>query len=300
LKILNFGSMNIDYVYSVPHFVRSGETLSSTGMEVFCGGKGLNQSIALARAGLRVYHAGCIGEDGALLTQSLAENGVDISLIRRCPTQSGHTIIQVDASGQNCILLFGGANRQITEEYIDETLSAFSAGDILLLQNEINLVASMIRKAKARGIRVAVNPAPMNKAMLDAPLEMADMLFLNEIEAADLCGAQDPELQIPALRARYPDSTLALTLGEQGSLYQEPGGAIYRHGVFQTRVTDTTAAGDTYIAYLLAGLESGCDVPERLRLASMAAAIAVSRKGAAASIPRMEEVLNSTLTLRAE
>ena len=287
--------MNIDYVYSVPHFVQPGETLSSTGMQVFCGGKGLNQSIALARAGLTVYHAGCIGEEGGMLVRYLAENGVDTGLIRRCKGKTGHTIIQVDASGQNSILLYGGANQQITEAYIDEALSAFSAGDTLLLQNEVNLVDSMIRKAKARGMRVAWNPAPMNRHVLAAPLDLVDMLILNEVEAAALCGTQDPERQLPALRARYPQATLVLTLGEQGSLYQAPGGEVYRQGIYKVPVVDTTAAGDVYIAYLLAGLETEPDVPGCLRLAAKAAAIAVSRKGAAASAPHMQEVRSSEL-----
>ena len=290
MKILNIGSMNIDYVYTVPHFVRPGETLSSSGMEIFCGGKGLNQSIALARAGLSVYHAGCIGEDGDMLTQNLAENGVDVSLIRRCPARTGHTIIQLDASGQNSILLYGGANRQMTEAYIDEALSAFSANDVLLLQNEVNLVDSMILKAKARGMRVAINPAPMSPSMRSAPLAMVDMLILNEVEAADLSGVQDTGRHIFALRDLYPNATLVLTRGEHGALYQAPGGETFRQGIYQVPVVDTTAAGDTFIAYLLAGLESGQDIPGCLRLAAMAAAIAVSRMGAAASIPGMEEV----------
>jgi len=290
MRIVNIGSMNIDYVYTVPHFVRPGETLSSTDMEVFCGGKGLNQSIALARAGLEVYHAGCIGEDGGMLVQCLAENGVDTSLIHRCAAKTGHTIIQVDPSGQNSILLYGGANQQITEAYIDQTLSAFCAGDVLLLQNEVNLTDSMIRKAKAHGMRVAVNPAPMSERMLAAPLDLADMLFLNEVEAADLCGTQDTGQQIPRLRNRYPRVTLLLTLGEKGALYQAPGGQTLHQGIFRVPVVDTTAAGDTFIAYFLAGLESERDIPECLRLAAMAAAITISRRGAAASIPTIKEV----------
>ena len=290
MKILNIGSLNIDYVYTVSHFVQPGETLSSTAMEVFCGGKGLNQSIALARAGLEVYHAGCIGQEGGMLVQNLADNGVDVGLIQPCSEKSGHAIIQVDATGQNCILLYGGANRCFTEAYIDEALAAFSPGDTLLLQNEVNLVDSMIRRAKARGMRVAVNPAPMSPDMLGATLGMADILFLNEVEAAGLCGVEDTERQIPALRARYPDATLVLTLGEQGALYQAPGGEIFRQGIYPVPVVDTTAAGDTFIAYLLAGLEAGGDIPGCLRLAAMASALTVSRKGAATSIPWMEEV----------
>ncbi len=295
MKILNFGSMNIDYVYAVPHFVRPGETLASTAMEAICGGKGLNQSIALARAGLEVYHAGCIGAEGDMLLAALSENRVHTELIRRCPVQTGHAIIQVDEAGQNSILLFGGANQQITEEYIDEVLAHFDAGDTLVLQNEVNLVDSMIRKAHLRGMRVVLNPAPMSPGVLQYPLELVDMLILNEVEAADLCGIQETAQQLPALRQRYPQATLVLTLGEHGSMYQAPGGPVYTQGIYKVQVADTTAAGDTFIAYLLAALELGSDVPTSLRLAATAAAISVSRKGASVSVPWMDEVRASKL-----
>ena len=111
MKVLNFGSLNYDYTYRVSHMVRPGETLASSGMHVFCGGKGLNQSIALAKAGVNVYHAGMIGEEGGVLLEACKEGGVNADYIRIVSEKSGHTIIQVDKDGQNCILLYGGANR---------------------------------------------------------------------------------------------------------------------------------------------------------------------------------------------
>ena len=130
MKVLNFGSLNLDYVYSVDHMVTPGETLASYGMSVFCGGKGLNQSIALAKAGVSVYHAGMVGEEGGALLEACKEGGVKTDFIKTIPGKSGHTIIQVDKEGQNCILLFGGANRSITKEYVDEVLSHFEKGEI--------------------------------------------------------------------------------------------------------------------------------------------------------------------------
>ena len=114
MRILNYGSMNLDYVYQVPHILRGGETLAASQREIFFGGKGLNQSIALARAGAKVCHAGCIGEDGTEMRDYLSQNGVDTSYISVSESSSGHTIIQVDDSAQNCILLWGGANRRQT------------------------------------------------------------------------------------------------------------------------------------------------------------------------------------------
>ena len=122
MKILNFGSCNIDYVYSVDHIVTAGETISAKNMELFAGGKGLNQSIAAARAGAEIYHAGCIGDDGGMLIDTFLESGVDITYLKRENSKTGHAVIQVDANGENCIFVFEGTNGRITKDYIDEVL----------------------------------------------------------------------------------------------------------------------------------------------------------------------------------
>ena len=150
IKILNFGSCNIDYVYSIDHIVKAGETETTHKMSVFPGGKGLNQSIAAARAGVKIYHAGCVGCDGDILTKILAESGADISYIKRTPEKNGHAIIQVSKEGENSIFLFPGSNELITEDYIDNVLSGFGKGDILLLQNEISNVDYIAEKAHKR------------------------------------------------------------------------------------------------------------------------------------------------------
>ena len=185
MRILNFGSLNIDNVYAVDHFIRPGETMSSLGMEVFCGGKGLNQSIAMARAGAQVWHAGAVGRnDGKKLLELLAESGVNTDFVRKTDGVSGHTIIQVDKNGQNCILLFGGANQEITPGQVDETLAHFEEGDILLLQNEINGLAGLIKKAAEKGMKIYLNPSPVTGELLELPLELVDCFILNEIEGA--------------------------------------------------------------------------------------------------------------------
>lgn len=155
MKILNFGSLNIDYVYKVDHIVQRGETQHSISRSVFSGGKGLNQSVALAKAGLPVHHAGCIGAGGEFLLDMLHESGVDTLLVKVLQdTPSGHTVIQNSKDGDNCILLFGGANQCITKEFCDEVLANFSAGDYLVLQNEISSIPHLIKKAHERGCRL--------------------------------------------------------------------------------------------------------------------------------------------------
>ena len=294
MKILNFGALNIDYVYSVDHIVQKGETLSSEALAIFPGGKGLNQSVALGRAGAPVWHAGAIGEDGRFLLTLLQEAGVHTDHVRTLTqVRSGNAIIQRDRSGDNCILLYGGANRAITREQVEETLSSFGAGDWLVLQNEINGNEWIWEEAKRRGMKIFLNPSPADERLRRLPVEQADYLLLNEVEAAQLLGedkqADWGTAMAGRLRKRFPQAEIVLTLGGEGAAYSGREGE-YRQAAYRTPVVDTTAAGDTFTGYLLASLWRGLPMEESLRIASRAAAIAVSREGAASSIPQWAEV----------
>lgn len=290
MKVLNFGSLNLDYVYSVDHMVKPGETLSSFSMNIFCGGKGLNQSIALARAGAPVFHAGMVGEEGELLLKVCEESGIKTDYIRTIPGKSGHTIIQVDKEGQNCILLYGGANRSITREYVDEVLADFEQGDILLLQNEVNLLDYIIDRAYERGMMIILNPSPYDGALDVCDFSKISMFLLNEVEGEQMTGESDAEDMLERLKIIYPESRVVLTLGGEGSVYQYKE-EQYRQGIYQVKVEDTTAAGDTFTGYFVSSFIAGAPVPEGLALAAKASAIAVSRRGAAASIPLRKEVI---------
>lgn len=290
-RILNFGSLNIDNVYTVAHIVMPGETVDSLEMEVFPGGKGLNQSVALARAGAEVYHAGKIGKDGAFLTQLLQSAGADVSFVETINGYTGKAIIQVEeGSGQNSIILYGGANRQMTELYIDQVLGAFSNNEILVLQNEINLVEYLLQKAAEKGMRIALNPSPIGEEMKQWDLRGVTWLLLNEIEGEALTGEKEPEKVTASLLERYPEMKIVLTLGKAGALYRDKD-QLFHQGIYPTQAVDTTAAGDTFTGYFLAASARG-DSPEKaMEEAAKAAAIAVSRPGAAVSIPTRQEVL---------
>lgn len=298
MRALCFGSLNIDYVYQVPHFVGGGETLAAGALSRFSGGKGLNQSIALARAGLEAWHAGAIGRDGRFLLEELQEAGVHTGYVEVLEDVStGHAIIQRTPSGENCILLYGGANRSITREQVDQVLAGFGPGDALVLQNEISQLPYLAERAKARGMTVALNPSPMEEGLLPL-LPLADYLLLNEIEAAQLCqglGSALPEAEedlAAALAAALPSTAVVLTLGPRGSLYAD-GTRLARQAAVPVRAVDTTAAGDTYTGFFLAGALEGRGVEWAMEFAAAAAAIAVTRPGAAPSIPSREEVLAS-------
>ena len=299
-SVINFGSLNIDYVYGVDHFVSAGETLASTSREVFAGGKGLNQSVAFSKAGCSVYHAGAVGKfDGELLLNVLRNANVDISNIqKREDVPSGHTVIQVDKNGQNCILLYGGANQSLQKDHIKQVLSKFTAGDLLMLQNEVNNLDFMMEEASARGIQIAFNVSPFHTDLLKLPLHLCSYLLVNEIEAAGiaLCSPDEkPEKLLSSLEQNLPDVNIVLTLGSRGSIFKPVGSDPLYQDIFKVQAIDTTASGDTYTGFLLGSLLQGKNAKDALKIAACAAAIAVTRKGAAPSIPSLQEVLTSDL-----
>ena len=305
MKILNFGSLNIDYVYRVAHILQPGETLKAGEMEVFPGGKGLNQSIAAARAGAEVYHAGMVGaEDGGFLLDVCRENQVNTDYIRRAEGKSGHTIIQVDDNAQNSILLFGGGNRKITEDFIGEVLAGFGKGDILVLQNEINLLDVVIDRAYEKGMKIVLNPSPFDEGLNGCDLSKVSVFLVNEIEAGLLAGGNGEDREgsgkgcengedganlVDKILKKYPGAQAVVTMGAQGAFY---GQGSFRHfqRSFPVKAVDTTAAGDTFTGYFVYGLMKGEAIEVIMKRAAMAAAVAVSRKGAVPSIPKREEI----------
>lgn len=287
VKIINFGSINIDHVYRVEHFVRPGETLSSEDYAVFSGGKGANQSIALARAKADVVHVGKIGKEGAWLKEKMQKEGIDTHLVKTVEAPTGHALIQVNSEGENAIIIHGGANETFESDDIKEALESAEAGDIVLLQNEINSVDKILKLAKEKGLKVVFNPAPMTDDVKDYPLELVDIFIINETEGEALSGERKPEQIISAMRKFYPKSAVVLTLGKKGVIYADDKEEI-KVNALKVKAVDTTGAGDTFIGYFLAELSRGAKIEKCLEVAVKASSICVTRKGAADSIPRLD------------
>jgi ribokinase len=290
MKVLNFGSLNVDYFYQVEHLVLPGETISSDNLRITTGGKGLNQSIALSKAGIKPFHGGAIGQtDGDMLKDFLDNNGVNVDFIETFEGPSGHAIIQVDQYGQNCIVLFGGANQQIDHAFADRVLSNFDNGDIILLQNEISSTAYIMEMAYKRGMKIYFNPSPANSKLSEYPIHYVDTLILNEVEGEQLAGQNNVNYVLDSLIEKYPKTKIVLTLGERGVAYADMDKREYC-GIYENTVVDTTAAGDTFTGYFIGCVAKGMDIKHSLKFASAAASITVSRLGAACSIPSLEEV----------
>ena len=294
MQILNFGSLNIDHVYTVDHFVAPGETLLSADYQINAGGKGLNQSIALARAGVAVSHAGMIGGEGVFLKELLSSSGVDVENVITDSTPTGHAIIQVEkSSGENSILLYPGANMQISTDRMQNILRKMPQGSWLLLQNEINDIPFLIENAKDCGLKGAINPAPCTELVRSYPLHLCDLIIVNEIEAACLAACEGSVQQhINTLANLFPESELVVTLGKKGAVYRR-GDVEIAVPARVVKAVDTTSAGDTFTGYFLASKLRGMDAQTAMEYAVFASSITVSRHGAAVSIPTADEVFQS-------
>ena len=249
-------------------------------------------SVAAAKAGAEVWHAGCAGENGEMLIETLSQNNVNTSLIMRSKEKNGHAIIQVNKSGENSIFVYPGTNEMIDKSYIDYVISHFEKGDFLMLQNEINNVDYIIRKAYEKELKIILNPSPINDRLSETDLNKISYLILNELEAKSLFKGNDAQACLFNAKRLFPKLCIVLTLGINGSLYKDPN-EMFHQNAYKTNAVDTTAAGDTFMGYFAAGLTKNIPIKENLKTASAASAITVSRNGASPSIPLYHEVMNN-------
>ena len=294
MKVFNYGSINIDHIYRVGHFVRPGETLGSDHYRMMLGGKGANQSIALVKAGAMVQHIGRVSDTDEWISQKLQGYGVGVYCLQIVDEPTGHAIIQVTDAGENAILLYGGANQSHTINTLTEYLDNAESGDWMLLQNECNLTSEALKLAKQHGMTVAFNPAPLSLDVVNMPLECVDYLIVNKIEAEGLVnqddiGLEQPEALLDTLHTRYPTMKIVLTLGDKGVMYKDAEQLI-TVAAQSVEVVDTTAAGDTFIGYFIQQCIAGSPIKTALEVASHASAITVQTLGASESIPEMKDL----------
>ena len=278
MTVFNLGSINIDLVYMVPHFPAPGETLTTLDYQRMLGGKGTNQSIALARAGGTVLHIGAAHAEDGWIRDEMHAAGVDISAVQTSTTATGHAVVSVSSDGENQILLWPGANHAIDLDQAIAVLDSAQEGDWALLQNETCGADAFVAAARERGLKIAYSAAPFDAEVTARLLPHTDLLVVNEVEAAAL----SEMLGRPAATAGLPH--LVITKGRDGADYYGADGTLHQPA-FEVSPLDTTGAGDCFFGYLLASIAVGGDMASSLRLASAAAALQVTKHGAAAAIP---------------
>ena len=282
MAIFNFGSINIDHVYRVDRFAEPGETILVEEYSAGLGGKGANQSIAAARAGAKVRHIGAVGSDGAWILERFSAEGIDTVAILTSEKATGHAVIQVDNRGENLILVHSGSNAALSPEQVETAVREMESGDWLLFQNETNLTSEIAAAGKARGVKVAYSAAPFVVEKTQPILGDVDFICVNALEAETLAR------HIGCVVSSIPVARLLVTHGSDGAEYRTAEGS-WRVAAFPVEAVDSTGAGDTFLGYFLAALDQGEEDEAALAIASAAAAIQVTRPGAADAIPRKDE-----------
>ncbi len=287
--VIVVGSANIDQVFRVVRIPAPGETVMSTGMSIARGGKGQNQAVAAARAGASTVFVAAIGGDefGRRTRDGLADDGVDVSLLRTSGSQTGTALIAVDDGGENTIIVEAGANAQL-EGLTEADLLAVQNAHVLVMQLEIPLVtvAAAARAARAGGTTVVLNAAPIR----DLPSELldnVDILIVNEHEAAHLAGAGE----VSAL-ARV----VIVTLGAAGAVLHQQGSEDISVPAPKVAAVDATGAGDTFCGALAASIAEGSSLEVSLRFAVAAASLSVQHAGAVPSIPHRAAIDHAVST----
>jgi len=283
MTLWNLGSINTDYIYDVPHIPAPGETITSSGRQVFLGGKGTNISVAAARAGTHVCHIGAVGADGRWAVDRLMEYGVDTRYISQVETETCQAMIFVDPVGENTIVLHPGANMAIPPDALEQALTRARTDDWLVMQNETCLQTEAAELGKATGLRVAYAAAPFEADRVTAVLDSLDFLILNALEAEQL------EQAIGQSPGALPVEHVIVTKGDDGATWFGPEGPVHISAL-TVKPVDTTGAGDTFTGYVLSGLARGVPMRQAMDQASRAAALMVTRHGTADVIPDLAEV----------
>ncbi|MFI5782103.1 ribokinase [Nocardia sp. NPDC051570] len=276
-RIVVVGSISMDQVTVTGRRPEPGETVLGTGFEMVPGGKGSNQAIAARRAGAEVEFVGAIGDDlfAERLRAVLDDAGVGTSRLRSVHGPSGIATIIVDTSGENSIIVVPASNATMTE-LSEADLAAVAAADVLLCQLEIPVatVLAAARHARAHDTAVVLNPSPVQQLSPEL-WAVVDIAVVNKGEAAELGSALDPVGHV------------VTTLGGDGAHYRGPDGEFDSPGV-PVEVVDTTGAGDTFTGALAAHWHEGPRIA--LAWACAAGALATTKLGASASIPRRDEI----------
>lgn len=292
------GSLNVDLTANAPRFPRPGETILGSRFAVFTGGKGGNQAVAAARLGARVSMIGCVGADanGELYQSVLAKEGVDAKGVSVLPgATTGVTLIEVDETGENTIVLVCGANDELTCDMITERADAIREARVLLLQLEtpmvcVNHAAALARQA---GCLVVLDPAPA-QPVPDAVLALCDYVTPNETELSVLTGkcvdTIDEAIEAAGALLQRGARAVINKRGAQGALLVTRAGAQLFPG-YKVATVDTTAAGDTFNAALAVGLTLDYEIGDAIRLANAAAAISTTGLGAQAAMPSMMQAM---------
>lgn len=296
-KYVVIGSLNMDLVIESPSFPRVGETLLGKGFMTNPGGKGANQAVAMARLGVEVTMAGCVGQDsfGRELLTNLAHHHINIESILKTTEQPTGVAVIVVSHSNNFIIVNPGANFELKPEHLESISGLIVEADWCVLQMEIPLPAieQAIHLAHQNNTKILFNPAPA-KVIAGALYPLIHTFTPNETECQILSGLTIDNIESAKKAVDFFEhkgvNQVVITLGEKGVVYNQ-GEKRFHKPAYRVNAVDTTAAGDTFSGALAVGLSEKNNIHQAVDFALAASAISVTRRGAQASMPGREEVM---------
>lgn len=292
MKVLNFGSMHLDHVYRISKLLKSGDSAFTKSLETLPGGKGVNQSIAIKRAGVDVIHAGNIGNDGELIYYTLLKEGINVDYVKRSNEVCGHAIIHRSDEKEHTIVVHSGASKMITMDYIDEVFRDFEKEDILLVQGELNHTDYIIKSAVEKGMKCFFYPAPFLEEFKAYDLSEIETLIIHENDICTLTGIEEEEKAV-AYYLKKNNSNLLVISMNKGLLYYDKKRKETKHTNITMDSHCRTYASDVLIGYFIAGIVQNLPIKEILEKAASAKKIAMKDKNILFTIPYIHDVIES-------
>ena len=290
MRILNFGTLCAECIYSVESLDFSGDTLELGSSQTFAGGRGLNVSVALSRAGIsKIHHAGYIGDSSEFLREALKNSGVNTANLKSVDKPSAHSIVLLENGARSKKLYFKGTNGEVSKEFAETVLSRFSAEDVLIIDDGVSNFDSIISMAHARNMRIFFAPENPN---VNLDLNLISYLFINETQAKNISNSDSREDIAEFFKKKYSLVRVVIDFGANGYLYIGKTQTLFQSAL-KTAHIDFTAGFDTFIGFFIASVLKGKKLSNAMLLAATALALCSARKGSAFSIPYESEVLGA-------
>lgn len=302
-KVTVLGSLNVDTSFRIKSFPKPGETVQVSNKSNAAGGKGANQAVAAARAGSKTAFVGQIGNDsaGKFMLDSLEADNIDGTYVSENKSVgTGTANIMLDEGGQNCILVYGGANQTLTDSDVQKAEPVIKDSDFIVAQFETPQDAAItaFKIAKNNGVTTVLNPAPAPTSAINPELlKLTDIIVPNELESASITGIKiTDEDSMVATANKFAEMgvpNLIITVGDKGAFYSTKDG----HDLipaYKVKAVDTTAAGDTFIGAFVSQVKPDfSNIVSSIQFAEHASSLTVQRLGAQPSIPKLEEILKA-------
>lgn len=288
VNILNFGTLYAECIYTVGNLDFSDDTLEIESSQTFAGGRGLNISVALSRAGIsKIFHAGYVGASSEFLREALKNSGVNTANLKLVDKPSAHSIVLLEDETRSKKLYFKGVNNEVSLEFAETVLNRFSCEDILIIDDGVSNFEYIIGMAHEKNMKIFIAP---ENPVINLDLNLIDYIFINEIQAKNISKRESRQDIVKFFKSNYPLLCVVINFGKNGYVCIAKKQTLFQSSLKKEHI-DFTASFDAFIGYFIACVLRGKKLQYTLLLSAASLAICSAKKGSAFSIPYENEVL---------